>query len=114
MDTPGVREVLAATALQAQGYLSGPTAAPLTVVTQCAGGRHRAAFPDFRPRRRRLHPLPQLSRLAAVVWPGVQKPACRKPGGPVCQRGAGRNGLEGQPVSAWSGSAHGEPLSRPT
>ncbi|MEV7238551.1 hypothetical protein AB0N06_32825 [Streptomyces sp. NPDC051020] len=32
MDTPGVRQVLA-----------GPTAAPLTVVTQCAGGRHRAA-----------------------------------------------------------------------
>ncbi|MFJ8855183.1 hypothetical protein [Streptomyces sp. NPDC102437] len=43
MDTPGVREVLAATALQVQGYLAGPTAAPLTVVTQCAGGRHRAA-----------------------------------------------------------------------
>ncbi|MFE7268209.1 P-loop ATPase [Streptomyces sp. NPDC057592] len=43
MDTPGVREVLAATALQVQGFLTGPTAAPLTVVTQCAGGRHRAA-----------------------------------------------------------------------
>lgn len=43
MDTPGVRQVLAATALQIQGYLAGPTAAPLTVVTQCAGGRHRAA-----------------------------------------------------------------------
>ncbi|KAB7833577.1 P-loop ATPase [Streptomyces mobaraensis] len=43
MDTPGVREVLAATALQVQGYLTGPTAAPITVVTQCAGGRHRAA-----------------------------------------------------------------------
>ncbi|MCQ4045779.1 RapZ C-terminal domain-containing protein, partial [Streptantibioticus rubrisoli] len=43
MDTPGVRQVLAATALQVQGYLAGPTAAPLTVVTQCAGGRHRAA-----------------------------------------------------------------------
>lgn len=43
MDTPGVREVLAATALQVLGYLAGPTAAPLTVVTQCAGGRHRAA-----------------------------------------------------------------------
>ncbi|AEY94378.1 putative P-loop ATPase protein (plasmid) [Streptomyces hygroscopicus subsp. jinggangensis 5008] len=43
MHTPGVREVLAATALQVQGYLAGPTAAPLTVVTQCAGGRHRAA-----------------------------------------------------------------------
>lgn len=43
MDTPGVREVLTATALQVQGYLAGPTAAPLTVVTQCAGGRHRAA-----------------------------------------------------------------------
>ncbi|MFI7352131.1 hypothetical protein ACIBSR_38495 [Streptomyces sp. NPDC049936] len=43
MNTPGVREVLAATALQVQGYLAGPTAAPITVVTQCAGGRHRAA-----------------------------------------------------------------------
>ncbi|WP_435246427.1 RapZ C-terminal domain-containing protein [Streptomyces sp. NRRL F-5630] len=43
MTTPGVREVLAATALQIQGYLAGPTAAPITVVTQCAGGRHRAA-----------------------------------------------------------------------
>ncbi|WP_248283049.1 hypothetical protein [Streptomyces sp. RLA2-12] len=43
MNTPGVRQVLAATALQVQGYLAGPTAAPLTVVTQCAGGRHRAA-----------------------------------------------------------------------
>ncbi|MFI1377244.1 P-loop ATPase [Streptomyces longwoodensis] len=43
MNTPGVREVLAATALQVQGYLAGPKAAPLTVVTQCAGGRHRAA-----------------------------------------------------------------------
>ncbi|MCQ8194644.1 RapZ C-terminal domain-containing protein [Streptomyces rugosispiralis] len=43
MNTPGVRQVLAATALQVQGYLAGPTAAPITVVTQCAGGRHRAA-----------------------------------------------------------------------
>ncbi|MGO4422275.1 hypothetical protein AB4Z54_27110, partial [Streptomyces sp. MCAF7] len=43
MGTPGVRQVLAATALQVQGYLAGPTAAPVTVVTQCAGGRHRAA-----------------------------------------------------------------------
>ncbi|MCC9708222.1 ATPase [Streptomyces sp. MNU76] len=43
MDTPGVREVLAATALQVQAYLAGPTKAPITVVTQCAGGRHRAA-----------------------------------------------------------------------
>ncbi|MGW1043696.1 RapZ C-terminal domain-containing protein [Streptomyces sp. NPDC002547] len=43
MNTPGVREVLAATALQVQGYLAGPTAAPIIVVTQCAGGRHRAA-----------------------------------------------------------------------
>jgi hypothetical protein len=43
-DTPGVLQVLAATALQIQGYLAGPTAAPITVVTQCAGGRHRAAY----------------------------------------------------------------------
>ncbi|MEV6456539.1 P-loop ATPase [Streptomyces anulatus] len=43
MDTPGVRQVLAGTALQIGGYLAGPTAAPIIVVTQCAGGRHRAA-----------------------------------------------------------------------
>lgn len=43
MNTPGVREVLAATAQQIQAYLTGPTKAPITVVTQCAGGRHRAA-----------------------------------------------------------------------
>lgn len=43
METPGIRLLLAATALQIDAYLSGPTAAPLTVVTQCAGGRHRAA-----------------------------------------------------------------------
>ena len=43
MDTPGVREVLAATALLVLGFLAGPTKAPLTLVTQCAGGRHRAA-----------------------------------------------------------------------
>lgn len=43
MDTAGVRQVLAATALQIEGYLAGPTAAPLLVVTQCAGGRHRSA-----------------------------------------------------------------------
>ncbi|MEU5838610.1 RNase adapter RapZ [Streptomyces diacarni] len=43
LDTPGVRQLLAATAQQIEGYLAGPTAAPLTVVTQCAGGRHRAA-----------------------------------------------------------------------
>lgn len=41
--TPGIRQLLAATALQIGGYLAGPTAAPMTVVTQCAGGRHRAA-----------------------------------------------------------------------
>ncbi|MGW3091590.1 RapZ C-terminal domain-containing protein [Streptomyces sp. NPDC001108] len=43
MATPGIREVVSATALQIEGYLCGPTRAPLTVVTQCAGGRHRAA-----------------------------------------------------------------------
>jgi hypothetical protein len=43
INTPGIRQVLAATVLQIDGYLAGPTAAPMTVVTQCAGGRHRAA-----------------------------------------------------------------------
>jgi UPF0042 nucleotide-binding protein len=43
MDTPGVRELLAATALQILAYLAGPSKAPITVVTQCAGGRPRAA-----------------------------------------------------------------------
>ncbi|MFI5987128.1 hypothetical protein ACIBEA_40465 [Streptomyces sp. NPDC051555] len=43
MSTPGIRDVLSATALQIAGYLAGPSSAPITVVTQCAGGRHRAA-----------------------------------------------------------------------
>ncbi|MFR0367558.1 RapZ C-terminal domain-containing protein [Streptomyces sp. MCC20] len=43
MGTPGVRELLAATALQILAFLAGPSKAPVTVVTQCAGGRHRAA-----------------------------------------------------------------------
>ncbi|MFE7808515.1 hypothetical protein ACFU51_28360 [Streptomyces sp. NPDC057430] len=43
MNTPGVRLLLAATALQIQGYLGGPAVASMTVVTQCAGGRHRSA-----------------------------------------------------------------------
>lgn len=40
---PGVRQAFAATALQIDGYLAGPAAVPMTVVTQCAGGRPRAA-----------------------------------------------------------------------
>ncbi|MEU2834898.1 hypothetical protein ABZ667_40755 [Streptomyces lavendulae] len=43
INAPGVRQVLPATALQISGYLTGPSTAPITVVTQCAGGRHRAA-----------------------------------------------------------------------
>ncbi|MFH8737988.1 hypothetical protein [Streptomyces sp. NPDC017964] len=38
-----MRQAFAATALQIDGYLAGPTAVPMTVVTQCAGGRPRAA-----------------------------------------------------------------------
>lgn len=43
MDTPGMRRLLTATVQQIEGYLAGPTTVPVTVVTQCAGGRHRAA-----------------------------------------------------------------------
>lgn len=43
INSPGVRRILAATALQISGYLTGTSTAPITVVTQCASGRHQAA-----------------------------------------------------------------------
>ncbi|MFF2613440.1 ATPase [Kitasatospora sp. NPDC058046] len=41
--TPGIRELIASTALLADAYDAGPTEAPLTIAIGCAGGRHRAA-----------------------------------------------------------------------
>ncbi|MFE4514202.1 ATPase [Kitasatospora sp. NPDC056783] len=41
--TPGIRELIAGTALLADAYDAGPTEAPLTIAVGCAGGRHRAA-----------------------------------------------------------------------
>ncbi|MEU9074339.1 RNase adapter RapZ [Kitasatospora sp. NPDC048538] len=41
--TPGIQEVIAATAALADAYDFGPADAPLTVAVGCAGGRHRAA-----------------------------------------------------------------------
>lgn len=43
--TPGITQLVAATAAAVEAYASGPSAAdkPLRVATGCAGGRHRAA-----------------------------------------------------------------------
>ncbi|MFJ6775849.1 ATPase [Kitasatospora sp. NPDC091257] len=41
--TPGIRELITATALLADAYDAGPAEAPLTIAVGCAGGRHRAA-----------------------------------------------------------------------
>ncbi|MFF3351002.1 hypothetical protein [Streptomyces sp. NPDC002779] len=38
-----MREFLAATARQILAHLAGPSKEPITVVTQCADGRHRPA-----------------------------------------------------------------------
>ncbi|MFD9692534.1 ATPase [Kitasatospora sp. NPDC059088] len=43
LTTPGIRELIAATALVADAYEAGPIEAPLTIAVGCAGGRHRAA-----------------------------------------------------------------------
>lgn len=41
--TPGIRELIAGTALLADAFDAGPSEAPLTIAVGCAGGRHRAA-----------------------------------------------------------------------
>lgn len=43
LDTPGVRELLHATAAAVRAYQAGPSAGPVSVAVGCAGGRHRAA-----------------------------------------------------------------------
>ncbi|MFD9692481.1 ATPase [Kitasatospora sp. NPDC059088] len=43
LTTPGIRELIVATALLADAYEAGPAEAPLTIAVGCAGGRHRAA-----------------------------------------------------------------------
>ncbi|WP_373315966.1 RapZ C-terminal domain-containing protein [Streptomyces canarius] len=68
MDTPGVREVLAATALQVQGYLAGPRAAPLTLMMQCAGGRHRVVDRTTRGHAGRVR-IPRLAWSVDVAHP---------------------------------------------
>ncbi|MFD7829182.1 ATPase [Kitasatospora sp. NPDC059803] len=43
MATPGIHELISATALLADAFDAGPAMAPLTIAVGCAGGRHRAA-----------------------------------------------------------------------
>ncbi|WP_331732433.1 RNase adapter RapZ [Streptomyces sp. NBC_00989] len=59
-NTPGIRQLLAATVAQAQSYARGPGAGqyPLHIAVGCAGGRHRAAVTAYllaRRLRRRGH-----------------------------------------------------------
>ncbi|MER8162894.1 hypothetical protein [Streptomyces sp. NPDC094472] len=56
METPGLRQAVAAAAPQVQGYLAGPTAAPVTAVTQYADRPHRANHRSTAGRLRRQHP----------------------------------------------------------
>ncbi|MFE7466400.1 ATPase [Streptomyces sp. NPDC057499] len=42
MGTPGVTELVSATALAVAAFASGPSAGTVTVAGGCAGGRHRA------------------------------------------------------------------------
>lgn len=41
--TPGIPELIGATAALVQAFLAGPTPGPVNVAVGCAGGRHRAA-----------------------------------------------------------------------
>ena len=41
-DTPGVLELVDATAAAVRAYLAGPSAGPVTVAVGCVGGRHRS------------------------------------------------------------------------
>ncbi|MFI5621547.1 ATPase [Streptomyces sp. NPDC051567] len=43
LDTPGIPELLRATALQVLAFRAGPSAGPVRVGVSCAGGKHRAA-----------------------------------------------------------------------
>lgn len=42
LETPGIRELIGATALLAAAFDAGPAEAPLNIAVGCAGGRHRA------------------------------------------------------------------------
>ncbi|GAA3813781.1 RNase adapter RapZ [Streptomyces coacervatus] len=42
MNTPGIPELVTATARAVAAFRSGPTAGPVVVADGCAGGRHRA------------------------------------------------------------------------
>ncbi|MBL1086828.1 ATPase [Streptomyces actinomycinicus] len=43
MNTPGIKQLLAATVAAVEGFLAGPSGTSLTIADGCAGGRHRAA-----------------------------------------------------------------------
>lgn len=43
MNTPGIKQLLAATVAAVDGFLAGPSSTGLTIADGCAGGRHRAA-----------------------------------------------------------------------
>lgn len=42
LGTPGIADLLAASAAAVAAFLAGPSAGPVTVADGCAGGRHRA------------------------------------------------------------------------
>ncbi|MGA4993869.1 RapZ C-terminal domain-containing protein [Nonomuraea bangladeshensis] len=42
LDTPGIGDLIEATAIAVSAFLSGPSAGPVVVADGCAGGRHRA------------------------------------------------------------------------
>jgi UPF0042 nucleotide-binding protein len=43
LNTPGITPLIRATITAVHAFLSGPTAAPVSIAVGCAGGRHRAA-----------------------------------------------------------------------
>lgn len=43
MNTPGIKQLLTATAAAVEGFLAGPSSTGLTIADGCAGGRRRAA-----------------------------------------------------------------------
>ncbi len=58
-ETPGIGELVAATAEAAQAFLAGPSAGEVAVAIGCAGGRHRApAVAETVANRLRRHGVP--------------------------------------------------------
>jgi RNase adaptor protein for sRNA GlmZ degradation len=43
LGTPGIRDLIDATAAATRAFLAGPSTGPLTIAIGCAGGRHRSA-----------------------------------------------------------------------